>query len=147
MAGNLNRLDSGVSRAFAKFAIPCEWDELRSTVQHDARRHLVNWSVCVPARWRNTAPESARRVFSRINPREDCTVTGQPVGAAPLSAIAANMHDYDDTHTSTGLECDGAACRPGRVQRRSSGEPGPRRPSQAKLPSSTTPRYQRRLPS
>lgn len=111
MAGDLSLpVDGSTSRTLAQAVLGWRWQDLPPAVQHEARRCLVNFFACALAGWRDPAVATAQRVFEATaaggGGGASFTVIGNPrraklLQAASLNAMAANVHDFDDTHLPT----------------------------------------------
>ena len=98
--------DTGSGAALAAWAATCRWEDVPEAVRHQARRCLVNLFACALAGRRDEAVRIAARVLATLGPAGDCVVIGESrtaglQHAAALNAMAANVHDFDDTHVPT----------------------------------------------
>jgi 2-methylcitrate dehydratase PrpD len=98
--------EPGTGAALAAWAATCRWEDVPEAVRHQARRCLVNLFACALAGRRDEAVRIASRVFATLGPAGDCVVIGEKrtaglLHAASLNAMAANVHDFDDTHVPT----------------------------------------------
>jgi 2-methylcitrate dehydratase PrpD len=96
----------GPSAALAAFAVRTRWEDLPSSVRHEAKRSLVNGFATALAGWDDPALRAALAVFGGFRANELCSVIGRAsrtdaLHAASLNAMAINVHDFDDTHMPT----------------------------------------------
>jgi 2-methylcitrate dehydratase PrpD len=99
-------VQAGVAWCLGHFVSTVHWHDLSATVQHDAKRTLVNFFAGALGAARHpdlTALAAVLEIFS--GPRE-ATVIGRgtrldALSAATLNAVSANLLDYDDTHLPT----------------------------------------------
>jgi 2-methylcitrate dehydratase PrpD len=95
-----------VGQQLGRFVVASRWDDLPRSLRHEARRSLLNFTGCVLG-VANTPPiEMALRVLTPLSGPEQVTVLGRPerldpLGAAFVNAVGANLLDYDDTHLRT----------------------------------------------
>src|SRR5262252_8145551 len=97
---------AGVAWCLGHVVSTMHWHDLAATVQHDAKRALVNFFASALGSARHpdlTALAAVLEIFS--GPRE-ATVIGRGVrldtlSAATLNAASANLLDYDETHLPT----------------------------------------------
>ena len=97
---------AGVALCLGHFVSTMHWHDLSATVQHDAKRALVNFFASALGAARHpdlTALAAVLEIFS--GPRQ-ATVIGRAerldvLSASTLNAVSANLLDYDDTHLPT----------------------------------------------
>jgi 2-methylcitrate dehydratase PrpD len=88
------------------FIAASRWDALPDALRHEGRRSLLNFVGCAVG-VANSAPiDMAMRVLVPLSGADRVTVIGRterldPLGAAFINAISANLLDYDDTHLRT----------------------------------------------
>lgn len=95
-----------VEQALAGFVASARADALPPAVVHQAKRSLVNILATAFAGCREPAIDRMLTVRSRYSPGGDATLLGRPETTDPLLAcllngMAANIHDFDDTHPPT----------------------------------------------
>lgn len=94
------------TRALADFASQQRWENIPAPVRHQAKRALLNIVATTIAGCREPAVETALAVMTPFSGPATCTLIGR-VGrrdaalATCINAMAANIHDYDDTHPAT----------------------------------------------
>ncbi|MDZ5696611.1 MULTISPECIES: MmgE/PrpD family protein [Phyllobacteriaceae] len=97
---------AGLEQAVARFATSLAYEDIPEAVRHQARRALVNILATGFAGCREPAIDKALKVLSAHSPSGNAVLVGRaercdPLLAAFLNAMAANIHDYDDTHPRT----------------------------------------------
>lgn len=97
---------AGVGEVVARFATGLAYEDIPEAVRHQARRSLVNILATGFAGCRETAIDKALKVLSPHSASGNAVLVGrsekcEPLLAAFLNAMAANIHDYDDTHPRT----------------------------------------------
>jgi len=103
------RAESGEGAAtagLAAFVRQTGWDEIPSPVRHAAKRALLNYFAVALGGCSDPTVETAVRVLRRFKGGNSASLVGRPerfdmLNAASLNAMAANVHDFDDTHTPT----------------------------------------------
>jgi 2-methylcitrate dehydratase PrpD len=95
-----------VGERLGHFAAASRWEALPGSVRHEARRSLVNFFGCALSAARTQPIDMAMRVLSDLSGAQRVTVLGRterldPLGAAFINAVSANLLDYDDTHLRT----------------------------------------------
>jgi 2-methylcitrate dehydratase PrpD len=95
-----------IERALARFAAGLDLADIPAAVVHEGRRSLVNIVATGFAGCREPAIDKALRVLSPHSRDGDVALVGRPervdlLLAAFLNAMAANIHDFDDTHPAT----------------------------------------------
>ncbi|WP_333835066.1 MmgE/PrpD family protein, partial [Rubrimonas sp.] len=95
-----------MERTLAGFVGSVRFEDLPSHVVDAARRSLVNVLATAFAGCREAAVDKALAVQSRYSRGGDATVLGRPettdmLLACMLNGMAANIHDFDDTHPPT----------------------------------------------
>ncbi|HSF95510.1 MAG TPA: MmgE/PrpD family protein [Thermohalobaculum sp.] len=94
------------AQALASFAAGQSWAEIPAPVRHQARRALVNIFATAIAGCREPAVEIALGVMAPFAGPATCSLIGRgerrdAALAAFVNAMAANIHDFDDTHPET----------------------------------------------
>jgi 2-methylcitrate dehydratase PrpD len=95
-----------VSEQLGAFVAASRWDALPEALRHEGRRSLLNFVGCAIG-VANSAPiDRAMRVLAPLSGADRVTVIGRaerldPLGAAFINAVSANLLDYDDTHLRT----------------------------------------------
>lgn len=89
-----------------RFVADSRWDDLPEPLRHEGRRSLLNFAGCALGVARTPPVEMALRVLTPLSGADRVTVIGRaerldPLGAAFVNAIGANLLDYDDTHLRT----------------------------------------------
>jgi 2-methylcitrate dehydratase PrpD len=92
--------------ALSNFVCETQWDDIPVDVHHEAKRSILNFFACALAGCRDPAVTIATRLYRRYSSPGDCTVVGtgestNPLHAAALNAMSANVFDFDDTHLPT----------------------------------------------
>src|SRR5690349_4479738 len=86
--------------ALGRFVAGSEWEAIPPALRHEGRRSLLNAIGCALGVARDPAVGTALRVMAGVGGAPGATVIGQgtrldPMGAAFVNAIAANLLDYD----------------------------------------------------
>ena len=97
---------AGATARLAAFACATRWKDIPEPVRHEARRSLVNHVAVALAGSRDPTIESAVRAFAATRAGTQARLIGRterfdPFNAAALNAMAANVHDFCDTHIPT----------------------------------------------
>jgi 2-methylcitrate dehydratase PrpD len=97
---------SGVTESLARFIVAAQWDDIPSSVRHQAKRSLMNFFAVALAGCRTGPVDIALRSLAEFSDRKQATVVGRAervdaLSAAFLNAASANVHDYCDTHLRT----------------------------------------------
>ena len=92
--------------ALGRFVASSEWGAIPAPLRHEAKRSILNHLGCALGVARDPAVRTALRVMQTFAGAPVATVIGQglrldPMSAAFVNAIAANLLDYDDTHLNT----------------------------------------------
>ena len=99
--------DTGhVERALTRFAVGLDLTDVPAAVAHQGRRALVNIVATSFAGCREAAVDTALRVLSPHSSGARVALLGRRetadmLLAAFVNAMAANIHDFDDTHPAT----------------------------------------------
>ena len=99
--------DTGhVERALTRFAVGLDLTDVPAAVAHQGRRALVNIVATSFAGCREPAVDTALRVLSPYSSGGRVALLGRRetadmLLAAFVNAMAANIHDFDDTHPAT----------------------------------------------
>ncbi|MFF7710690.1 MmgE/PrpD family protein [Pseudomonas sp. NPDC007930] len=98
--------EAPVTAPLARFIAGCAWADVPTAIRHEAKRALVNYFGVALAGARDPDVAAARSLLARFSGPADASLVGWPVrldalSAAALNAMAANVHDYDDTHLPT----------------------------------------------
>jgi len=93
-------------KQLGRFVAASVWDAVPSNVRHEGKRSLLNFLGCSLGVAQTPPIEMAMRVLLPTSGSDRVTVIGRserldPLGAAFLNAISANLLDYDDTHLRT----------------------------------------------
>jgi 2-methylcitrate dehydratase PrpD len=88
------------------FVATSHWEDLPRSLQHEAKRSLLNFIGCALGVAHTKPIEMAMRVLLPLSGTDRVTVLGRaerldPLGAAFINAIGGNLLDYDDTHLRT----------------------------------------------
>jgi 2-methylcitrate dehydratase PrpD len=95
-----------VGERLGRFVATSRWNDLAPPLRHEGKRSLLNFVGCAFG-VANTPPiEMALRVLTALSGSNHVTVLGRterldPLGAAFINAVGANLLDYDDTHLRT----------------------------------------------
>ena len=90
----------------AVFAAGLVWEDIPAKIRHEAKRALINMLATAFAGCREPAVDKALSVMSRFSGETRASMFGRgqqcdAALAAFVNAMAANIHDYDDTHPGT----------------------------------------------
>jgi 2-methylcitrate dehydratase PrpD len=95
-----------VGEQLGRFVASSRWDDLPAPLRHEGKRSLLNFVGCALGVAGTPAIEMALRVLAPLSGPSQVTVLGRserldPLGAAFINAVGANLLDYDDTHLRT----------------------------------------------
>ena len=98
--------EHAATRQLAQFLVESRWRDLSSEVRHEAKRTIVNFVGTALGGCRDEAVELAMRALARFFGPAQATVIGRgeradPLSAAFLNAVSANVLEFDDTHLQT----------------------------------------------
>jgi 2-methylcitrate dehydratase PrpD len=93
-------------QALGAFIAGSDWAVIPPALRHEAKRSILNHIGCALGVTHDPAVGAALRVMRAFSGPAVATVYGQaprldPMSAAFVNAIAANLLDYDDTHLQT----------------------------------------------
>jgi 2-methylcitrate dehydratase PrpD len=96
----------GVTQDLARFVVTTRWDDIPSSVRHQAKRSLMNFFAVALAGCRTGPVEIALRSLAEFSGGKQATLVGRAeridaLSAAFLNAAGANVHDFCDTHLRT----------------------------------------------
>ena len=97
---------SDTTATLTRFIAQCRWEDVPQHVRHEAKRSLMNFFAVALAPAQDRTLDIALRTYGRFSANERATVIGRsarvdPLTAAALNAMAANVYDFDDTHHPT----------------------------------------------
>jgi 2-methylcitrate dehydratase PrpD len=97
---------AGVALCLGHFVSTMQGYDLSATVQHDAKRALVNFFACALGAAHHPDLTALAAVLETFSGPREATVIGRgarldALSAATLNAVSANVLDYDDTHLPT----------------------------------------------
>jgi 2-methylcitrate dehydratase PrpD len=97
---------AGVALCLGHFVSTRQWHDLSETLQHDAKRALVNFFAGAIGAARHPDLTTLAAVLETFSGPREATVIGQgarldALSASTLNAVSANLLDYDDTHLPT----------------------------------------------
>lgn len=100
--------NSGVTERLASFAAAARCDELPPQVLHQAKRSAMNFFAVALAGCRDATVERARASLAAFSGGKQAALIGRrervdALSAAFLNAAGANVYDFCDTHTPTGI--------------------------------------------
>lgn len=89
-----------------EFIAASRWADIKPSLQHDAKRAILNHLGCALGVAQDPAVTTALGVMREFSGPAVATVIGQgvkldPMAASFINAIASNLLDYDDTHLAT----------------------------------------------
>jgi 2-methylcitrate dehydratase PrpD len=92
-----------VGEVLGQFVAQSSWESMSARMRHEAKRALLNYFACALGSAADPLVGSTARLMSPASGKPSCTVVGrcerlEPMGAAFVNAISANLLDYDDTH-------------------------------------------------
>lgn len=98
--------EPAVSAALARFIAGCRWADVPAATRHEAKRALVNYFAVALAGCDDPDVARARAMLARFSGPAQAGLVGRAerldlLSAAALNAMAANVHDFDDTHLPT----------------------------------------------
>ncbi|QHI98311.1 MmgE/PrpD family protein [Xylophilus rhododendri] len=101
-----SQASSSASARLAAFACAAEWDDIPEPVRHEARRSLMNYCAVALGGSHDPTIEAAVRTFTPLRSGTQARLAGRaerfdPLNAAALNAMAANVYDFCDTHIPT----------------------------------------------
>jgi 2-methylcitrate dehydratase PrpD len=91
---------------FGQFIAESRWETLPDPPRREAKRSVLNFLGCALGVARSEPIGTAMRVLEPLSGAKQVTVFGRPerldpLGAAFVNAVGANLLDYDDTHLRT----------------------------------------------
>jgi 2-methylcitrate dehydratase PrpD len=97
-----------VGEALGQFVAQSSWDSMSPRMRHEAKRALLNYFACALGSAADPLVGTAVKLMPPSAGRLSSTVVGrperlEPMGAAFVNAISANLLDYDDTHWRTAI--------------------------------------------
>ncbi len=97
---------SFVGQQLGQFVAASRWDNLPRALRHEGKRSLLNFVGCALGVAHSPPIDMALRVLLPLSGTDRVTVLGReerldPLGAAFINAVGANLLDYDDTHLRT----------------------------------------------
>jgi len=106
-----------VGERLGEFVAASSWQSIPEVLRHEARRALLNYFACAFGSALDPTVDTAVKLMLPATGERAVTVIGrreqlEPMGAAFVNAISANLLDYDDTHWNTAIHAIGtvAAC-------------------------------------
>ncbi len=95
-----------VGEILGRFVAESRWEALPPSVRHEGKRSLLNFIGCAIGAAQTPPIEQAMRVLLPLSGAARVIVLGRrerldPLNAAFVNAISANLLDYDDTHLAT----------------------------------------------
>jgi 2-methylcitrate dehydratase PrpD len=98
--------DLPVTRRLAQFLAGSRWEDLPATVQHEAKRSLMNFFATALGGCRDAAVVHLLAVLGRFSGPPGASLIGRrerldALSAACLNAAGGNVLDFDDTHVPT----------------------------------------------
>ncbi|MGH6672548.1 MAG: MmgE/PrpD family protein [Xanthobacteraceae bacterium] len=100
--------DKGVTECLAAFVVAMPCDALPPAVKHQAERSLMNFFAVALTGCRDATVETALACLADFSGGRQAALIGRPEridapSAAFLNAVGANVLDFCDTHTPTGI--------------------------------------------
>jgi 2-methylcitrate dehydratase PrpD len=97
-----------VGEVLGQFVAQSSWDSMSARMRHEGKRALLNYFACALGSAADPLVGSAAALMSPSTGKLSSTVVGrperlEPMGAAFVNAISANLLDYDDTHWRTAI--------------------------------------------
>ena len=97
---------TGATARLAAFACAVRWEDIPEAVRHAARRALVNHVAAALGGSHDPTIDAAVRTFAELRAGSQARLIGRTerfdrFNAAALNAMAANVHDFCDTHVPT----------------------------------------------
>ena len=91
---------------WARFAADLRWEDIPECVRHEAKRSILNIIATAFSGCREPAVEKALAAMAPFSSGGEISLVGRPercdpLLAAYLNAMAANIFDYDDNHPTT----------------------------------------------
>jgi 2-methylcitrate dehydratase PrpD len=97
-----------VGETLGQFVAESAWKSISAEMRHEARRALLNYLACALGSATDPTVGTAVKVLLPAHGAHGVTVLGraerlEPMSAAFVNAISANLLDYDDTHWNTAI--------------------------------------------
>jgi 2-methylcitrate dehydratase PrpD len=94
------------AETLGRFVAESRWMDINPALRHEAKRSLLNFFGGALGVAQDPAVKTALTVMQTFGGPAHATIIGQaarldPMGAAFVNAVAANLLDYDDTHLDT----------------------------------------------
>jgi 2-methylcitrate dehydratase PrpD len=98
--------NAGVALCLGRFVSNAQWHNISDTLQHEAKRALVNFFGGALGAARHPDIMALAAVLDAFSGPRQATVIGRTerldaLSASTLNAVSANLLDYDDTHLPT----------------------------------------------
>ena len=95
-----------VSKIFAAFVEASSWSDIGPRIRHEAKRSLLNFFGCALGAANSDPIAIAVNVMRQFSGATQASLIGRPerldiLGASFINAAAANLLDFDDTHSRT----------------------------------------------
>jgi 2-methylcitrate dehydratase PrpD len=96
----------GVTSKLARMILRTRWDDIPSSVRHQAKRSFMNLFAAALAGCRTPPVEAALASLAEFSGGKPAAIIGRTeridaLSAAFLNAASANVHDFCDTHLAT----------------------------------------------
>jgi len=97
-----------VGETLGQFVAESSWASISAEMRHEATRALLIYLACALASAADAAVGTAVKLMLPAHDAHGVTVLGraerlEPMSAAFVNAISANLLDYDDTHWRTAI--------------------------------------------
>ena len=97
---------SEVTGFLSDLVLATRWKDVPEQIRHETKRALLNYFAVSLAGCADRTVETALRVLAPFSGRGSASVVGRAerfdmLTASMINAIAANVHDFDDTHIPT----------------------------------------------
>jgi 2-methylcitrate dehydratase PrpD len=91
-----------VGEILGRFVAASSWESIPAPMRHEARRALLNYFACALGSAADPVVATAAKVIATESSQHGVTLLGraqrlEPMPAAFVNAISANLLDYDDT--------------------------------------------------
>jgi 2-methylcitrate dehydratase PrpD len=95
-----------LTRALATFVVQSRFDAIASSIRHEAKRSLVNWTGCALGGAHHEAISTALKALAPFAGPQQAQIIGRRerldcLNAALVNGMSAHVLDFDDTHLRT----------------------------------------------
>ena len=106
-----------VSQVLCEFVSHSQWDDIPTTVRHEAKRSLLNYLAVAFAGAHDPTLNILVDTLAAYSAGPHCSLIGRAektdmLNACAINAMSANVYDFDDTHERTVIHPTGPVAAP-----------------------------------